>query len=283
MLLLSDLESSVAVAFNSRNGQIMGWKRIVSPLCATFGIPDGSAPVKFAEGVAGYQHAHALSVDGRLGNRTLAHLWNNVPQVRQAMIALGGQVAIPDAEEYENLYEQASLLPGFLNQINTAWGLISGEEVTPAYRAVGIKAGMPWYMVALIHMRESSFNFKTYLHNGDPLRDKAGNPTPTTHVPAGRLFFTWEDAANDALSMKSRAGLSPLPGSVAAECYYFERYNGMGYRHRGTPSPYLWSGTSIYKSGKFTSDGKYDANAVDKQIGCMAMRKWLDINRHLFG
>ena len=41
--------------------------------------------------------------------------------------------------------------------------------------------------------RESSCNFKTYLHNGDPLGK------PTTHVPKGKNFTKFTDAAVDAL------------------------------------------------------------------------------------
>lgn len=282
MSLLSDLEIKAAVEFNSRNSQLFGWRRILDPLCSAFGIVFGGTPANFAEGAAAYQAAHGLTVDGRVGNSTLSHLWKNVPQVKQAIIALGGSVSIPNADEYEETYATAGLTPGFLSKLDTAWSVISDANAMSMYRAVGVRQGMPWYMVALIHMRESTFNFKTYLHNGDPLKDRAGNPTPTVHVPAGKLFLTWDEAAQDALSAKARVGLSPLPGGVAAECYFFERFNGMGYRNRGKISPYLWSGTSAYVSGKFSSDGHYDPSAIDKQIGCMAMRKWLEINNHLF-
>src|SRR6267154_4111713 len=48
--------------------------------------------------------------------------------------------------------------------------------------------GCPWYMIALLHMRESDNNFNTQLSQGDPLSKRS------THVPAGRgPFNTWEE------------------------------------------------------------------------------------------
>lgn len=61
--------------------------------------------------------------------------------------------------------------------------------------------------------------------------------------------------------------------SIAGLCYVLERYNGWGYRlyHQHVKSPYLWSFTSIYTSGKYTSDGKWSDTAVSKQVGAMAL------------
>jgi lysozyme family protein len=41
------------------------------------------------------------------------------------------------------------------------------------------------------------------------------------------------------------------------------------------PSPYLWSGTTVYERGKYVADGRFSAIAVDKQIGCAAILKEL--------
>lgn len=53
--------------------------------------------------------------------------------------------------------------------------------------------------------------------------------------------------------------------------YESESYNGFGYRNRGVPSAYLWSGTNRYTSGKYVADGKWSATAVDKQMGIAAL------------
>jgi hypothetical protein len=47
--------------------------------------------------------------------------------------------------------------------------------------------------------------------------------------------------------------------------------NGLGYAARGRPSPYIWSGTDQYRSGKYVRDGVYDPDAVDSQLGCAGL------------
>src|SRR4051812_28350724 len=62
------------------------------------------------------------------------------------------------------------------------------------YQEVEKWTGVPWYMVAVLHMRESDADFNTYLGNGDPLHHV------TTHVPRGRgPFKTFVAGAIDAL------------------------------------------------------------------------------------
>jgi lysozyme family protein len=57
--------------------------------------------------------------------------------------------------------------------------------------------------------------------------------------------------------------------TVAGLMYRLEGYNGWGYRqyHPTVKSPYLWSGSSQYTKGKYVADGKFDPNAVSKQLG----------------
>ena len=56
----------------------------------------------------------------------------------------------------------------------------------------------------------------------------------------------------------------------------WEKYNGMGYRPFGVPSPYLWSFSSIYTSGKYVADGRFDPTVVSKQSGAAVMLKALE-------
>ncbi len=60
-------------------------------------------------------------------------------------------------------------------------------------------------------------------------------------------------------------------GASAATLTELEEYNGLGYASRGVPSPYVWSGTDQYKSGKYVRDGVYDPTAVDSQPGCAGL------------
>jgi lysozyme family protein len=57
--------------------------------------------------------------------------------------------------------------------------------------------------------------------------------------------------------------------------YLLEAYNGFGYRPRGVPTPYLWSFSNLYRSGKYVADGKFDRNAVSKQCGAAVMLRVL--------
>ena len=50
-----------------------------------------------------------------------------------------------------------------------------------------------------------------------------------------------------------------------------EQYNGLGYASKGLPSPYVWSGTDQYVSGKYVADGVFSATTVDKQLGCAGL------------
>lgn len=135
----------------------------------------------------------------------------------------------------------------------------------PKYEAVGIQTEVPWYLIAALHYREASLNFRTCLHNGDPL------PGPTKHIPRGRgPFKTWEEAAVDALKYDNLHNLKlkdPVACLVASE-----RFNGLGYRRTNELSPYVWAGTNHHdETGKFTSDGVYNPFAAEKQLGIAAI------------
>jgi lysozyme family protein len=131
---------------------------------------------------------------------------------------------------------------------------------------------MPPPLIGIIHLLESNLNFKTHLHNGDPLTAR------TVHIPKGRPPvgeppFSWEESAFDALEIKlndmRRAGDYLDFGELEQWLYFLEKYNGFGYRKRGINSPYLWAGTNHYTKGKYVSDGVFDPEAVSKQVGAV--------------
>jgi lysozyme family protein len=142
------------------------------------------------------------------------------------------------------------------------------------YQAVGKDAGVPPSMVAALHWRESSGNFGTYLHQGDPLGK------PATHVPTDIPVFQkdeWDKAAAHALKMKKwdkckeELGLDEKTTDRAKMAAFSERYNGLGYHNKGVNSPYVYSGTDSYTSGKYIADGTYSATTVDKQLGVITL------------
>lgn len=170
---------------------------------------------------------------------------------------------------YANLWEAAQVLPKQRAATKTIVDKLTKN--LDQYQAVAAAIGCPWWFVAIIHSRESSGNFKTHLHNGDPLTKR------TTHVPAGRPVagsppFTWVESALDALRM---AAFDKVPSWEAARCLYeWERYNGWGYFGK-INSPYVWSFTTLYDKGKYVADGVFDPETVDKQCGAAAMLKML--------
>jgi len=138
------------------------------------------------------------------------------------------------------------------------------------YQAVEAKTGVPWFVIAVIHQRESSQSWLASLAQGDPWNKVS------THVPKERgPFKSWEDAAIDALVNCAPYAARNKDWSVGGTLLMIEQYNGLGYASKGVPSPYLWAGTDQYVSGKYVRDGVYDTTAVDKQLGCAGLIKAL--------
>jgi lysozyme family protein len=134
------------------------------------------------------------------------------------------------------------------------------------YQAVSAKTGVPWFVIAVIHERECSQDWTGSLAQGDPWN------RVSVHVPAGRgPFRSWEEAAIDALmncAPRAAANKDWSTGGILAK---LEEYNGLGDAARGKPSPYVWSGTDQYKSGKYVRDGVYDPDTIDSQPGCAGL------------
>lgn len=145
------------------------------------------------------------------------------------------------------------------------------------YEAVAKKAGVPAKLIAALHWRESTGDFSTYLHQGDPLGKQAVNEP--NDIP---IFKTWEPAAEHALGQKSGIQKSykidENTTDEAALASYAERYNGLGYFNKGVASPYAMSGTDQYKSGKYVKDGPkgWRPNVKDGQLGVLAMLRAID-------
>ena len=130
--------------------------------------------------------------------------------------------------------------------------------------------GVPAPVIFCLHYRESTNDFSRHLHEGSPLTHRT-RFVPKNRLPNAEPPFTWEQSAEDAIYVCDR-----LQGdwrSLARALDRIEGYNGLGYRARGLPSPYLWAGTVLYERGKFVGDGRFGATAVDAQLGCAAILK----------
>lgn len=148
-------------------------------------------------------------------------------------------------------------------QINAQAAKIAANRAR--YEVVAKATGVPWDVIGVIHYREASGSFEGVLHNGQKI---IGTGKLTTIVPKGRgPFSTWEEAAKDALVVCPPHAAKNKDWSIAGTLDLLERYNGLGYRNKGRPSPYLWAGTDQYVKGKYVADGKYDPEHVDQQLG----------------
>lgn len=173
-------------------------------------------------------------------------------------------------------WEAIKITPQFEIAVNKAVMLY--QRTAQRYIVVAkIRAdGVPAPVIFCLHYRESDNDFTAHLHEGSSLSHR------TRYVPKGRLLppkeppYLWEISAEDALYACDKNLCDRMQGNWSDLAWAFnkmELYNGAGYRKRGINSPYLYSGTQFYTSGKFVSDGHYSATAKDKQLGCLAILK----------
>lgn len=142
-----------------------------------------------------------------------------------------------------------------------------------------------WVFIAGCHYRESNFDFNTHMGQGDPLT-RNGVPIKTVHVPANRGPFhgddAFEQAAVDALwYCAPYACRINRDWTVSGMLTFWERFNGLKYANVGRPSPYVWSGTTVYDppggpGGKVLVDHGPIVNTVDRQLGVAAFLKKVD-------
>lgn len=169
-------------------------------------------------------------------------------------------------EYYANLWSNAKLKPEPLIDKKVMLSVMKIVKNIKRYQFVQKETGVPWQLIGAIHGLEASFRFDACLHNGDPLGHV------TTHVPAGLgPFYTWESSAIDVLQRKH---VEKIPHWTIALCLKFaELYNGTGYlnKHPDVNSPYLWACTNLYTKGKYVADGKFDKEAISKQVGVAAV------------
>lgn len=209
--------------------------------------------------VRAYQASRGLLVDGEVGDDTWAALTSHAPVVSD----------VPHAAEYRQQWDTMVILPEHQHELEAICRTIL--ENKERYQAAEAATGVPWYMIAAIHNRESSLDFTRQLAQGDPLH------SVSTHVPAGRgPFSTWEAGVHDALvTLKHLDKVVEWPVEQIAN--KSEVYNGPGYRSHGVPSAYLWSFSNIYRGGKYIHDGPtgWSPTTFDKQAGCMVVIRQL--------
>ena len=177
-------------------------------------------------------------------------------------------VPLTDAlrQEYQHLFDTCLISPAHAKEIEKTTDQIASNQAR--YTSVGKPLQIPWFFVGVVHCMEAGLNFKTHLHNGDPLTAR------TVQVPKGRPKtgkppFTWEVSATDALSFEGFANQKDW--ALTTMLYRFEKYNGFGYRPHNINTPYLWSFSNHYAQGKFAADGKFSPVLVSKQCGAAVL------------
>ena len=189
---------------------------------------------------------------------------------RELAVTRGSQVAELEYEnsvlsrllrqEYRQRFDSAKVSPARQEAVAQSVRKILANRAR--YERITKSMTMPWYFLAIIHGLEADFRFDSHLHNGDPLTGR------TVRVPAGRPArgtppFSWEESAMDAIAVNRYDTWNDW--SIAGMLVVWERYNGLGYRHHGVNSPYVWACTDLYAKGRYVADGRYDANAESRQ------------------
>ena len=132
----------------------------------------------------------------------------------------------------------AKLDRGLFPALDTVARRLVAADAKGRYLAVAQATSVPWFIVAVIHERESAQSWAASLAQGDPWN------AVSIHVPTGRgPFASWADAAIDALdNCPPRAGRWD-DWSAGGALTLLEQYNGLGYAAKGRPSPYVWAST----------------------------------------
>ncbi len=181
------------------------------------------------------------------------------------------QNAVQDAkfrkyhDGYLKLFDACKVKAENRSEVDWYMSKLTSAKYRTRYEAVANAVCVPWYFIGIVHALEASLNFEGHLHNGDPLSER------TVQVPAGRPKIwgppsDWEASARDALEYEGFTNQTDW--SLAHTLFRYEAYNGFRSRElHDINTPYLWSFSNHYDSGKFVADNVWSDDAVSKQCG----------------
>lgn len=173
----------------------------------------------------------------------------------------------------ETLFAKAKIRPEWQPRIDEAAKRLcrAGNKawfVRESARLAEKGCQVPWYVIAVTKEMEAGPDpgFLCSIAQGDSW-DQVSR-----HVPKGRgPFDSWYEAADDALIKCAPYMALWKNWTTGGTLTILMKYNGVGQFLMGVPSAYLFSGTTVYVKGKYVADGKYDPEAVSKQIGVAAL------------
>jgi lysozyme family protein len=136
------------------------------------------------------------------------------------------------------------------------------------YQPVADLDGVPIVFIATSFQREASSNFMKNPAQGWPLR------SISKWEPHNGPFPDWKSAALAAYHLNGLDRVGKDNWTWELICFYGEMFNGFGYRDfHGMHSPYLWGGTNVQTIGKYTSDGHFDPEHWDEQLGIVPVAR----------
>ncbi len=174
------------------------------------------------------------------------------------------------AKEYRDLFNRCEIAVDKMAEVEGVVQRILCSQ--DRYAQLATQSTVPWYVVAVIHNMECGFDFTKHLHNGDSLTRRTVN-VPRGRPKTGQPPFTFDVSALDALECDGFTTWSDW--SIGGICYKLEGYNGWGYRAHKINSPYLWSYSNLYTSGKYVSDNQWSDRAVSRQCGAAVILRRL--------
>ncbi len=172
-------------------------------------------------------------------------------------------------KSYTDLWNTIIIKPDFEDRAKLIANKIALNK--SRYGLITEATGVPWFMVGMLHNMECGLNFDFCLMNGQPL-NKITTMEPKGHGP----WNTWEQSAIDAIRYDNMDDNKDW--SIEKVLFYCESFNGWGYRlfHPTVNSPYVWSGSNLYRIGKYDVDSHFNPNIVSDQVGCALILKKLN-------
>lgn len=156
-----------------------------------------------------------------------------------------------------------------LGEANRVASRLTALNAKSIYRAIELDTTVPWWVIAVIHERESGQDWNANIAQGDPWN------RVSWHVPKGRgPFHSFHDAAVDALTKCAPFAAKWKNWTAGGSLTLLELYNGLGYEnYHHEASPYIWGATNQEQWGKYIADGVWSHVVWDTQLGAAAMLK----------
>lgn len=179
-------------------------------------------------------------------------------------------------EDYDTRWRAMIVLPDRMAAADAIARRMASREAR--YRAVTDPMGAPWYWLAAVHELEHSGRFTTSMIVTDPIDVPPGEPIPDSNISDAQ----WDDTARDLLRSRGlsslRSSTSWTDWSLAGLAYQWERFSGFGYRSHDVPTPYLWSFSNQYTTGKFIRAGVFSPTTTSQQAGALVLlRRLIDL------